>query len=366
MERAARASAGARRREAQRAWLHRRVTRMWQRRGLLAWLLLPAAALYGTLLRLRALLHLLGWQRPLALGAPVVVVGNLYTGGTGKTPLTIELVRQLRTRGWRPGVVSRGYGGAAREPRLVELDSPPSECGDEPLLIRAVTRAPVAVGRDRVAAGRLLLHAHPDCNLLIADDGLQHHRLARSFEIALVHALGLGNGWLLPAGPLREPPARLARVDAVVLHGTVPAVRVHSPVFRLQSGIADAYPITAPTRRVSLSELVMQQQVRGTRVLAICAIGVPERFFAMLRGLGLKLKERALPDHSRILARHLDEGDAQQVLMTEKDAVKCFSDPELARDPRIWVVPLHAKLDTRLLDLIETRLHGMEHGSKAA
>ena len=143
------------------------------------------------------------------MGVPVVVVGNLYVGGTGKTPLAIELVRALQRRGWRPGVVSRGYGGTARSARLVDAEATATEVGDEPLLIARATQAPVAVGSRRVAAARQLLRAHSDCDVIVADDGLQHLRLARDVEIALVDERGLGNGWLLPAGPLREPASRL-------------------------------------------------------------------------------------------------------------------------------------------------------------
>ena len=191
---------------------------------------------------------------------PVLVVGNLTVGGAGKTPLTIELARRLRARGWHPGIVSRGYGAENRQPRMVDLRGNTADYGDEPVLISMATQLPVAVGAQRSAAGKLLLNLHPDRDLIIADDGLQHRRLARDVEIAVIHGDSLGNGWLLPAGPLRESPERLRSVDLVVFHGAPVAVRVHSPFFVMQSDIAKAqslvdtsarHPAEGPRRRAA-------------------------------------------------------------------------------------------------------------------
>src|SRR5437879_750616 len=174
---------------------HGWVNRMWQKRGLIARLLWPLSLLYALG---RALV--VGAYR---VGLPVIVIGNLYTGGSGKTPLVIELVSLLKRRGWHPGVVSRGYGGTAHQARLVTEGSEASECGDEPLLIASTTGVPVGIGRDRVAAAKLLLSMHPTCDVLASDDGLQHRRLARGFEIAVIHGRGLGPGWRPPARPAR-------------------------------------------------------------------------------------------------------------------------------------------------------------------
>jgi len=353
-------------RTALRSWGHRRVQRAWQRRGLLALALFPLHLVHRLWRALRAAGYRLGFVQPVRLPIPVVVIGNLRVGGTGKTPLVIEIVRSLRARGFSPGVVSRGYGGSSRQPRLVDAGSDPQECGDEPLLIRRQAGCPVAVGRDRVAAARLLLSMHSICNVLIADDGLQHRRLGRDLEIVLIDSAGIGNGWLLPAGPLRDPPERLRRVDAVVLHGLAPPVRIYSPFFRMQTAIEDATSIAAPARRILLADMAREQRSGKLRVLALCAIGNPERFFALLRDQGLRFDAVALPDHDPITAAMVGSGKYERVLVTEKDAVKCHADARLGRDERIWVVPLHTTLEASLPEFIAARLGRTANGSKAA
>ena len=198
-----------------RAAVERVLHDVWSHRGIAASLLYPFSLVYLAIARRRA-----ARTTPVELPVPVVVVGNIYVGGTGKTPITIELVRELKAAGFTPGVISRGYGRASEEQHLVEDDSPASTVGDEPLLIRRATGVPVAVGRDRVAAGRLLIRSNPSVNVIVSDDGLQHRRLARDVELAVVGARGLGNSWALPAGPLRELPSRLDSVDAIVLSAT--------------------------------------------------------------------------------------------------------------------------------------------------
>ncbi len=349
-----------------RALFHAWVRRIWQKRGLVARLLWPASLLFALGRSLAAGVYRAGLRRPQHVGVPVVVIGNLYAGGTGKTPLVIELVSRLRQRGWRPGVVSRGYGGSARRPRLVTEGSDASECGDEPLLIAAATGAPVAVGRNRLAAARLLRTMHPSCDVLIADDGLQHRRLARDVEIAVIHGRGIGNGWLLPAGPLREPPRRLRDVDAVVFNGQVQPVRIYSPFFLLRTGIVDTYCLCRPERRSTLHELVREQARDSLKLLAACGIGTPEAFFQMLRDHGLRFRTLALPDHYAYRHSPFPRSGVDRILITEKDAVKCRADRTLAHDERLWVVPLHARVDGQLTDMIEDRLQGARHGSAAA
>jgi tetraacyldisaccharide 4'-kinase len=353
-------------RTALRSWAHRRVRRAWQHRGVLACLLLPLHLAHRAWRGARALAYRAGYRNPVRLPVPVIVVGNLTVGGTGKTPLVIEVVRALRARGWTPGVVSGGFGGRAEGPLIVEPGGDPALCGDEPLLIRHVTGCPVVVGRDRIAAARLLLAANADCDLLIADDGLQHRRLGRDMEIVVVNGSGVGNGWLLPAGPLRDPPERLEHVDAVVLHGIVPPVRIHSPFFRMQTSVEDAVSMSAPPRQVSLDELAREQREHNLRVLALCAIGNPERFFSMLRAHGLQCETIALPDHDTIDASLIPQGRYDRILMTEKDAVKCHGDAQLGHDGRIFVVPLHSQLDVGLIDFLAARLRGRSYGSEAA
>jgi tetraacyldisaccharide 4'-kinase len=344
---------------------HRLVRRAWQRRGPLALALYPLHLAHRAWRGLRAVGEGLGRNRPVPLPVPVIVVGNLNVGGTGKTPLVIELVAALRARGYHPGVVSRGFGGSAGHAALVENDADAAQCGDEPLLIRYATGAPVAVGPDRIAAAQLLLARHARCDVLIADDGLQHRRLARDIEVVVLSGAGVGNGWLLPAGPLRDPPERLRTVDAVVLHGEVPAVRIHSPFYRMDTGIREAERMRAPPQRIELAELARQQQAGALRVLAACAIGSPERFFEQLREFGLRFDTLALPDHDAIGASMLAPR-YDRVLMTQKDAVKCHRDPALAQDARIWVVPLHCRIDPGLVDFLVGRIGALPYGPKAA
>jgi tetraacyldisaccharide 4'-kinase len=339
---------------------------MWQKRGLIARLLWPLSLLYALGRALVVGAYRVGLRRPQRVGVPVVVIGNLYTGGSGKTPLVIELVSVLKQRGWHPGVVSRGYGGTAHQARLVTEGSEASECGDEPLLIASTTGVPVAIGRDRVAAAKLLLTMHPTCDVLVSDDGLQHRRLARDFEIAVIHGRGLGNGWLLPAGPLREPPRRLRNVDAVVFNGRVHPVRIYSPFFFLRTEVSDTYCLAKPERRGSLDVLVRRQAQANLRLMAACGIGTPESFFQMLRDRGLRFKTLALPDHYAYRRNPFPRHGVDGILITEKDAVKCRADRTMAHDERLWVVPLRASVDQRLTELIETRLRGAQNGSKAA
>jgi tetraacyldisaccharide 4'-kinase len=349
-----------------RSWAHQRVRRAWQRRGVLALLLYPLHLVHRCWRGLRAIGYRLGMAAPVQLPVPVIVIGNLTAGGTGKTPLVIELVTALRARGWSPGVISRGFGGRTGHAALVEGDTDAKVCGDEPLLIRYATGVPVAVGPDRIAAARLLLARHAQCNLLIADDGLQHRRLARDVELAVLNSAGLGNGWLLPAGPLRDPPERLQSVDAVVLHGPVPRVRIYTPFYRMFTSVHEAASLSLPARHISLVELAREQQEQKLRLLALCAIGSPERFFSQLREYGLRFDARALPDHDTIDASMVPADRYDRILMTQKDAVKCHQDARLGRDPRIWVVALHCQLDPGLVEFLLARLGASPYGPKTA
>jgi tetraacyldisaccharide 4'-kinase len=341
------------------ARLERTLNRVWRTRGFAMVLLAPLSWLYGTARALHAWSYRLGLLRPWRVGVPVVVVGNLYVGGTGKTPLTLELVRALAERGHRPGVVTRGYGAHSVDVRIVETNARAGDVGDEPLLMAQTLQGkgvPVVVGRDRVSACRILLSVHPRCDVIVADDGLQHRRLGRDFEIALIDERGLGNGLLLPAGPLRDPPSRLREVSAVVCHGVVPPVRVFSPRFEMQSRLGNVHSLADSTRAISLDGLVAEQQRGSLRILAAAGIGVPERFFAMLRAAGLAIEELSLPDHydyaiNPFLGRQFD-----LALITAKDAVKCRAVSAIATDGRMCVVHLQASVDARLIDLIETRL----------
>ena len=335
----------------------------WQRRGPLAWLLTPLSMGFyaGTLLR--SALYALRLRTQTRLDVPVVVIGNLYVGGTGKTPLTLLLVRALTERGWRPGIVSRGYGALDSAPRLVRPADDARHVGDEPLLIVRSGTAPVAIGKRRVDAALLLRRAHPECDVIIADDGLQHLPLVRDMEIALLNHRGLGNGWVLPAGPLREPRRRLNQVDAIVLNGDVPAIDARPPRYAMKTSINHAFALHAPKLRIDLSALAAEQRTHGWKLAAAAGIGAPERFFAMLRSSGLVIDQMPLADHFDYSVNPFADCDADRILITEKDAVKCADQPALANDSRLWVVPLVTQVDPQLIDLVVARISSRRNAS---
>lgn len=311
----------------------------WYGEGRLPWWCYPLSGLYGLLMAVRRCLYCAGWLRAERLPRPVIVVGNLTAGGAGKTPLTLALALVLSERGYRPGVVSRGYGGRQRGPLLLGDAPDPAEVGDEPCVIRA-SGVPVAVGRDRHAAARLLLEV--GCDVLIADDGLQHYRLAREIEICVIDGeRRFGNGRLLPAGPLREPLARLGKVDFRVCNGGLPQageipMRLHGNTVR---ALVDGH-------RQSI------ESFSGARVHAVAAIGNPQRFFASLAVHGIDAVPHAFPDHHVFSPEELAFGDELPVLMTEKDAVKCMAFAQ----PNWWSVPVQADLPPGFYDALCERL----------
>jgi tetraacyldisaccharide 4'-kinase len=254
-------------------------------------------------------------------------------------------------------VVSRGHGrrenrSSAAAALLVAPDADPASVGDEPVLL-ARAGLPVAVARDRVAAAHALLAAHPECNVIFADDGLQHYRLARDVEIAVVEAArGFGNGWRLPAGPLREGPLRLASVDAVVTLATGDAVPARTPAGGFWMTLSGS-----TFRRVNAPAVVARaEDFTGDDVHAVAGIGNPERYFAQLRGLGIDAITHPFPDHHRFVAADLAFPDAKAILMTEKDAVKC----DAFADERCWYLPVAARIDPALVACVEEKLHGHE------
>lgn len=288
-------------------------------------------------------------------GVPVVVVGNLLAGGVGKTPLVIHLCRELAARGRHPGVISRGHGGATGDaPLAVGEQTPAAACGDEPLLIRRRTGVPVFVGRDRVAAAQALVAAHRDVDVIISDDGLQHLALARDMEIVVFDARGEMNGWVLPAGPLREGIGRVARVDAVVGNGCAvpPRLCFGRPLFRmdLQPGaFVRLYDGEA------LPPADWRARHAGLRVHAFAGIGAPQRFFDTLAALDIDAVPHFFDDHHAYVAADL-AFDADVLLTTEKDAVK-FSALALPTTP-IWVLPVDAVVSPDLVALVLEKLDG--------
>ena len=305
------------------------------------WWTRPLAALYGGVAAARGRMYRRGWLHSERLPVPVIVAGNIVAGGSGKTPLAIAMVQALRERGFKPGVVSRGYGGASRVPVLLDAQPDPAVVGDEPALIRMRTGAPVAVGAKRIDAARLLLPEGVD--VVIADDGLQHYALARDVEICVIDGVRrFGNGRLLPAGPLREPESRLRDVDFIVCNGG--DARNGEVAMRLV--LADAMNTADPALASPLATFA------GKRVHAVAGIGHPPRFFDALRAAGIDVVAHAFPDHHRYVAADLGFGDDLPVLMTEKDGVKC----RVFATKNAWVVPVAAELPMSFFDAVGTRV----------
>ncbi|MFT4241596.1 MAG: tetraacyldisaccharide 4'-kinase [Acidovorax sp.] len=331
--------------------------RAWQGRGPWARALWPLSLLYGALAAARRGLYRAGILQSAHPGRPVVVVGNVIAGGAGKTPVTIALVQHLRARGLAPGVISRGHGRSTTDCRPVLPDSPASAVGDEPALIaRQCPGTPVFVARRRVEAARALLAAHPLTDVIVCDDGLQHLALQRDVEICVFNDQGVGNGWLLPAGPLREPWPR--PVDAVLYSGALPA-RTTAPAFALRRAMAP-HAVTQDGAQVPLASLC------GTPLHAVAAIARPEDFFAMLRAQGLDLAAcEALPDHYDFDSWKLPSDKRQRLICTEKDAVKLWP-----RHPDALAVPLQVGIPPAFFALLDARLtslqQGAPHGSQTA
>ena len=329
--------------------------RIWRGHGPLAWLLLPIGAVFFVIVALRRVAYRLGWRKAERLPVPVVVIGNLIAGGAGKTPLTLWLAQHLLAAGHRPGIVSRGYGRRDAVPAKVSAGDTAQEVGDEPLLLMKRSGCPVYVGADRAAAARALLAAHPECDLILCDDGLQHYRLQRDVEVAVIDRRGLMNGWPLPAGPLREPASRLAQVDALVLNDAANLPACNVPAFAMRLEGQRFHRLDDPQMTCTPGDLM------GRGLHAVAGIGEPQRFFDHLAKLGLQCENHAFSDHHRYLASDLNfVGDA--ILMTEKDAIKCAG---LSALP-IWVLPVDAVVEPdlarhvlNLLDTLEKTADGL-------
>jgi tetraacyldisaccharide 4'-kinase len=331
------------------------IEQQWQGSSAWAGLLIPLSWLFALVSGLRRLLYRLGWLRAQRLPVPVIVVGNISVGGTGKTPLVIWLAQQLQQHGYQPGIISRGYGGTATQlPRPVLADSAAQDVGDEPVLLANDSGCPVWVGHDRAAAGRALLAAHPAVTVLISDDGLQHYKLARDIELAVMDgARGFGNRRLLPAGPLREPLARLSSVDAVIVNQlatTRPAdVPAAVPVYFMALQAQQFVNLLDPARRASAAEFV------GRPIHAVAGIGHPQRFFEQLTALGIQAETHAFPDHHAYAAHEL--AWPEPILMTAKDAVKCGA----FATANMWMLPVQAVLQPNPIELVLAKL-GHHHG----
>ncbi len=336
-------------------WLQRQ----WYGRTTAPWWLLPASALYGLVFRLRRWLYRRGYLPQIRVAVPVLIVGNITVGGTGKTPLTMALVQALQACGWHPAILSRGYAAQHTGVRHIQAQDDPYQWGDEAVLMAQHTQVPIWVGRQRPAVAQALLAAHPEVDLLVCDDGLQHLALARDVElIVLDGARQVGNGALLPAGPLREPVQRLQQATALIVQGSPLECQEITqryaplpPLFALQLRARHWVNVTQPQQTRALDFF------GHTPCHAVAGIGNPERFFALLRQYGIPIQAHAFPDHHAFVATDLAFTPHQPLLMTEKDGIKCRSLPGLSD---AWMLPVEAVLEdglTQLLDHILRRGH---------
>lgn len=329
-------------------WQHT-LLQSWTQRGPLAWLLWPFSLLMGLLVRLRQGLYLSGLLRRETLPVPVIVVGNVVAGGAGKTPVVMAVVQHLQARGFQPGVISRGYGRRTRDTREVRPDSDACDVGDEPALVRRRTGVPVFVAARRADAACALLHLHPQVDVLVSDDGLQHLALARDVEICVFDDRGIGNGFLLPAGPLREPWPR--HVDLVLHSGAQPAFGG----YRSQRALAP-HAVRADGSRVELAALAAKAS-SGQPLLALAAIAQPHAFFAMLQAAGLPLAQMlALPDHYDFDSWQRPTDKVYALICTEKDAVKLWH-----RHPDAWAVPLDFTPEPAFFTMLDRLLATAQH-----
>ncbi len=320
--------------------------RVWYKDPFIGVWLMPFGFFYSDIVRFRKFLYRMGVLKSHKLAAPVIIVGNITVGGTGKTPLVIWLAQYLRQQGYNPGVISRGFKGQTQpSPQLVSVHSTPEQVGDEAMLIAKHSGCPVAVCPDRVAAGRLLIEQH-QCSLIIADDGLQHYALQRDIEIAVIDGQRrFGNSYCLPAGPLREPINRLQSVDLIVVNGE----RYEDNELAMRMIGTHAINLTTGQTK-ALSEWA------GLSCHALAGIGNPQRFFDLLQTAGLVCDTVSFPDHHLFHASDIQFNDTKPVLMTEKDAVKCVT----FADERHWYVPITAEPEQefvrRLMEIVNNKL----------
>ncbi len=323
----------------------------WYRITPLHLILWPLSVLFAVLAASRRTLYRLGILTSYHLPVPVIIVGNISVGGTGKTPLSLALAEQLIKHGKHPLIISRGYGGTASGSLAVDSNASAVSCGDEPLLMARRGICPVWIGRDRVATAIAALQAHPECDVILSDDGLQHYRLQRDVELLVVDGIRrFGNQQLLPAGPLRESVSRLNSVDAVVVNGGTAL----NGEYAMQLTGSRFYNLLDPTRTVTAQEL------QGLRCHAVAGIGNPQRYFDALRTLGLDCVNHPYPDHHAYTAAELDYAACDALLLTEKDAVKCAT----FADARYWVLRVDAQIDPALIALILRKMQN--HGCKTA
>ena len=320
----------------------------WYRISPLHLLLWPLSLLFGLLSALRRLLYRCGALKSTKISVPVIIVGNISVGGTGKTPFTLWLAQQLLDAGWHPAIISRGYTRSGQKradiPHAVAINDSPDLVGDEPLLMLQRDLCPVWVGHNRAAVAQALLQAHPECDVILSDDGLQHYSLQRDIEIVLVDGKRrFGNGFLLPAGPLREPVSRLKTVDLVVVNGG----KASPGEYVMQLAGSSFYNLLNPNTSLPATAFA------GQYVHALAGIGHPERFFTRLQQMGLNVKTHSFPDHHCYSAADIEFNDDEAVLMTEKDAVKCIP----FATEQCWVLRVDAQIDPALAQFIIEKIN---------
>ena len=322
-----------------------RLRRIWRSRGLAASALLPLAAIYGALSGLQRKLYDWGIQKAQHPGVTTIVIGNVIAGDAGKTPVTLATVAHLQARGFKPGIISRGYGRSTQDCRQATAQSRPQDVGDEPLLMARHSGVPVFVARQRIDAAWALLATYPQTDVLVCDDGLQHHALARDIEICVFNNEGIGNGWLLPAGPLREPWPRSVSAVLYSAPQAPPGTRHNTPCFHVQRHLAD-YAVRSNGERVALASL------QKTALHAVAAIARPEDFFAMLEQQTLTLHStEGLPDHYDFANWQAPKSPQLQVICTEKDAAKIRQTL-----PQALAVPLQLQVDPGYFELLDSQL----------
>jgi tetraacyldisaccharide 4'-kinase len=324
----------------------KRLDYYWYTRSPWLVLLTPLSLIFRVIVSLRRFAYKSGIHRSTRVSLPVIIIGNITVGGTGKTPLVAWLAKYLQDKGYKPGIVSRGYGGQASSwPQQVRPDSDSAVVGDEAVLLATNTGCPMVVAPDRVAAANALIE-HSDCDVIISDDGLQHYALQRDIEIAVIDGVRrFGSGFLLPAGPLREPTGRLQEVDLVVVNGLGKGQEHQMRVIQVDV-----------RNLLDHDKVRTMDDFRSQTVHAVAGIGNPERFFRSLKDAGLRVDPRSFPDHARYRPEDIRFGDNRPVLMTEKDAVKCRH----FADENDWFVPVEARMSDEfcvaLDELLDTRL----------
>ncbi len=321
---------------------------MWYGKRPVALLLVPLSWLFGLVVWLRSFLYKISWLKSTRLAVPIIVVGNITVGGTGKTPVVIWVTELFKAAGYSPGVISRGYGGIASSwPQQARADSDSRVVGDEAKILAKQTSCPVAVGPNRVDNAQALIDHH-QCDIIISDDGLQHYALQRDIEIALVDGeRRFGNGYLLPAGPLREQEIRLKTVDFIICNGLA-----NKGEYRLRVEGEQAINI------LDESKIVMLRSFSQTPCHGLAGLGNPSRFFNHLKKFNIPFESHAFPDHFKYKEKDINFNDDKPVLMTEKDAVKCT----IMAGEKHWYVPVKAqmskKLGLALLSLIKEKKNG--------